>query len=195
MIEFIECFKPNQNFYKFSKENYYEFIEGIFPGYYYNYQSVVTWKNDNKKHCFSNKLLKHIPLKNWDGIAFILENQKELVICNSDGSIRLKVNVPSELIQIEDFQSGFNLSESETQNVFNDDEFIMSYDRFDDYFEFEGKSYISVKVKRYHSSNSQDAFLQMRYLDCKTGEFLPFTKTISKYVENQHGYNEASVNI
>ena len=94
MIEFIECFKPNQIFYKFYKENYYEFIEQVFPGYYYNYQSVVTWQYNNKKHCFSNKRLKHIPLKNWEGIAFILESKKELVICNSDGSIRFKIIVP-----------------------------------------------------------------------------------------------------
>ena len=64
MIEYIECFRPNQNFYKFSKENYYEFIDNIFPSYYYNYKSVVTWKHQGKKYNYTNKLVNHIPLKN-----------------------------------------------------------------------------------------------------------------------------------
>ena len=38
-------------------------------------------------------------------------------------------------------------------------------------------------------------FLQMRYLDCETGEFLPFTKTMSRYIENQYGYNEETINL
>ena len=196
MIEYIECFRPNQNFYKFSKENYYEFIDNIFPSYYYNYKSVVTWKHQGKKYNYTNKLVNHIPLKNWEGIAFLMDDYRTIIVCNPDASVKFKVTVPEKLINSNAYTNHFQLSGSNLKDLEDySSKFKMKFERFDDYFEFEGKHYLTVKVGKYAVNNEQDGFMQMRYLNCETGSFLPFTKTISRYIKNQYSYNEETIKI
>ena len=194
MIEYIECFKPEQEFYKYTKENYLDFIKTIFPSYYYNYRSVVNWKYKEKKYNFTNKIVKHIPLKEWDGIAFIMDDYKTIIICNPDTSIRFKINVPKELIQREEYDKHFEISEWKSKEI-DKDYYVMEYERFDDYFEYNGKYYLSVLVGKFNENENFDAYLQMRYLDCDTGEFLPFTKKIVQRIPSPYDYYENVINI
>ena len=195
MITSITCSKPDQNTYTYTKENYPEFTTRIFPGYFHNYRSLVSWRYKDQTYGFGDKLLKHMPLKPWDGIAFIDEDFKSMSVCNADGSLRFEISVPENLIQIKTFQNHFSLTESEVRALSNTTDFKIQFERFDGYFEHNGSHYLSIKVGAFHKNNPHHAFLQTRYIDEKTGSLLPFTETIGRYVENQYSYNEETINL
>lgn len=171
-MDYIECFSSkydyflfNRDFYENPKKNHH-----IFPGYFYNYQSVVTWKNNDRKHMYTKELVRHMPFPDFNGIAFIgREDTTKLIICNPDGTERFIIR-PPDFIQSEEYEKrDFHASFFKFPSIF---------DCFDDYFEYNGKRYLTVKVSKYENNYHDFGISQLRYLDVETGEFLPFTKTI-----------------
>jgi hypothetical protein len=61
-------------------------------------------------------------------------------------------------------------------NDLSDPRQTMHFLSFEDYFFYEGIFYLAVHVAKYGTCNAQDCFLQSRYINPETGEFLPFTK-------------------
>ncbi|MEE4247676.1 MAG: hypothetical protein V2I33_19915, partial [Kangiellaceae bacterium] len=94
LIEKIETSSPYNDTYTYTQDDYYNFINNRFPSYFYNYKPFVKWFFQGEKIYFSEERAKHIPLKDWDGIGLILNKGKEIVICNPDASVRLRVQVP-----------------------------------------------------------------------------------------------------
>jgi uncharacterized protein YydD (DUF2326 family) len=134
-----------------------------------------------------------MPLKDWDGIAFIINKGKEVVICNPDGSVRLRVQVPDELPHKEEYFKRFNISDSSIKEFHKN--FILVFSRFDDYFEYEGKTYLTILLKKYHKNHSDDSYQQFVYLDIDTGDFLPFTKELIRTIPNQYSYNTETISL
>jgi len=190
-IEFNVSGQSNTNIY--NREEYFLYLERR-KKEYLGIHRVKNWIINDKKIEFKYK--DGIPTFNWDGLAFIKDDFKTVVICNPDASVRFKIPVPEKLIQPEAYINNYELSSSGLKDVEDySSHFVMSFERFDDYFEYEGKLYISLKVSKHYKKNHFDGFSQMRYLDCETGEFLPFTKKISRYLPNQYSYNEEFVDL
>ena len=189
MINLIKCFKPEQELYSYNRNNYYNFINNIFPSYFYNYRSIVIWEFDSNEFSYSNNLMKHIPLKDWNGIAFISEDYENIIVCNPDATVRFKIETPNELIQWENYIDHFK------NDNLNKDQYKIRFSRFDDYYEFNGKYYLQILISMENINNSSDAYTQMRYLDPEKGTFLPFTKQISRLTPNQFDYNEQVIDL
>ncbi|MEE4247675.1 MAG: hypothetical protein V2I33_19910 [Kangiellaceae bacterium] len=193
LIEKIETSSPYNHTYTYTQDDYYNFINNRFPGYFYNYRPWVKWYAEGEEKKFSDQGTKHIPLKDWDGIGLILNKGKEIVICNPDASVRLRVQVPDELPHKEEYFKRFNLSDSSIKEFHKN--FILVFSRFDDYFEYEGKTYLTVLLDKYHKNHSDYSYQQFVYLDIDTGDFLPFTKELIRTIPNQYSYSTETVKL
>lgn len=171
-MDYIECISSNSHCFLFNRD-FYENPgknKNIFPGYFYNYQSVVTWKYNGRKHRYTKELVRHMPFPDFNGIAFIgREDVAKLIICNPDGTERLIIR-PPDFVQSEEYEK------REFHAHFF--KFPPIFECFDDYFEYHGKRYLTVKVSQYENDYHDFGISQLRYLNVETGEFLPFTKTI-----------------
>ena len=142
---------------------------------------VKSWVyKDNK---FNARYGRNFPSYNWDCIINIIESN-ELIIINPDDSIKYLISVPNELIQCEEYEKYFGINKHFRRN-----EYKMMFERINDYFEYENKHYSIIIVALVHENEPFDAYIQERYLDTETGEFLPFTKSISRMTPNQYAYN------
>lgn len=171
-MEYIETLKPGNAYFKFNALFYINPTQekDIFPGYFYNYQSIVIWKHDNRKYMYTSELVRHMPFPDFNGIAFIGKTDKtKLIICNPDSTEKFIIS-PPDFVQTEGYEKrDFHHSFFDYPTVF---------ERFDDYFEYNNKKYLTVKISKYENDYHDLGISQLRYLDIETGEFLPFTKTI-----------------
>lgn len=189
MIELIEFYvEGKQRFLSYDREKYLSYLEEKKHRYIGMHYAIKQWFVDGKKMEFKYNV--GIPTYNWDGLVLFTENDESIVICNVDGSIRHRVSAPEELIQWESFVEHFEISKH-----FKRQEYKIGFTGFNDYFEYQGKHYVQVKVVLSRKNEPFDAFIQMRYLDPDTGEFLPFTKEISRMTPNQYAYNETIVSL
>lgn len=170
-MEYIETLKPRNAYFKLDALFYTNPTHNdIFPGYFYNYESVVIWKYDNRKYMYTTELVRHMPFPDFNGIAFIGKADKtKLIICNSDSTERFMLSPPG-FVQTEEFEKrGFHSHFFKNPIIF---------ESFDDYFDYNNKKYLTIKISKYENNYHDFGISQLRYLDVETGEFLPFTKTI-----------------
>jgi len=115
-------------------------------------------------------VLKDMPFPDFNGIAFIGKTDKtKLIICNPDSTEKFIIS-PPDFVQTEEYEKrDFHHSFFDYPTVF---------ERFDDYFEYNTKKYLTVKISKYENDYHDLGISQLRYLDIETREFLPFTKTI-----------------
>ncbi|MGB0868732.1 MAG: hypothetical protein ACPGSD_03980 [Flavobacteriales bacterium] len=171
---------------------------------FYNTNYKVSWSVNDKIYSLSEEKVKHHVLPKWDGIAFI-KSYKQIELFNTDRSLRFAIPVPTNMIQIDDYikyrYRKLDVNSYLANNIevlFNDiEEFKCEVERFDGFFYYQGKQYLSVKILQVNDNgrNGLYGFSQMRYLNPETGEFLPFTKSISFFEPNHHGYNEFVINL
>lgn len=174
MITYIESFTVNyhHNYFKFDRSFYEDPKKNTltFPGDFYRYQSVIIWKYNNRKYMYSTELVWHMPCPDFNGIAFISrEDKTKLIICNPDASERFILS-PPDFLQMEEYEK-----RDFSAHFFR---FPATFERFDHYFEYNGKKYLTVKISLYENESCFFGISQLRYLDVETGDFLPFTKTI-----------------
>jgi hypothetical protein len=187
-IEFSVRGQEHTNIY--TREEYLLYLE-MKRKEYVGIHRAQTWILDGKK--IIPKFKGGTPSYNWDCVIFE-KDSKTLVVCNPDGSVRFEVPIPDKLIQRGEYDNHFKLSEWKSKEI-EKDYYVMKYERFDDYFQYNGKHYLSVLLGKYNENENFDAYLQMRYLDCDTGEFLPFTKKIIQRIPNPHSYTENRVEL
>ncbi|WP_300687709.1 hypothetical protein [Chryseobacterium sp.] len=171
-MEYIETLKPGNAYFKFNVLFYInpKQEKDIFPGYFYNYESIVIWKHDNRKYMYSTELVRHMPFPDFNGIAFIGRTDKtKLIICNPDSTEKFIIS-PPDFVHVDEYER------REFYAHFFKNPII--FESFDDYFEYNNKKYLTVKISKYENEYHDLGISQLRYLDVETGEFLPFTKTI-----------------
>lgn len=188
-VEFLISGKQENIIY--DRNSFFDYLNTRKTKYQGTHYDVIKWINNNVE--YKSIFNDGFPSYNWDCLIF-RKNYKTLVICNPDGSVRFEIPVPDKLIQREEYDNHFKLSEWKSKEI-DKDYYVMKYERFDDYFEFNGKHYLSVLLGKYNENENFDAYLQMRYLDCETGEFLPFTKKIIQRIPNPHSYTENRVEL
>lgn len=171
-MEYIETLKPGNAYFKFNALFYINPTQekDIFPGYFYNYQSIIIWKHNNRKYMYTAELVRHMPFPDFNGIAFIGKaDRSKLIICNPDSTERYVIS-PPDFVQTEEYEKrDFHAHFFRHPIIF---------DSFDDYFEHNNKKYLTVKISKYENDYHDLGISQLRYLDVETGEFLSFTKTI-----------------
>jgi hypothetical protein len=193
MIDKIKLYDDQFSF-EYDKNNMSNFFEHIYPSgwYFYNDLYNVEWYYEKKRYFLSKSKLQHHPTFNWDGIAFIT-NKRTIEICNEDNSKKHEILIPDNIIQLEDYETHIN------SLLFNQiqfyDNFKMEFQRFDGYHEIDNKKYLGVQVSKLMKGTSPYGLAQIRYLDTDSGEFLPFTKNLSYFKPNHHGYNEYKISL
>lgn len=180
--------------HEYNKDTMQSFFKNKYPKhrYLFNKHSSIKWISYEKEYQISEPQLQHYVTPEWDGIVLIHE-RLSMQILNSDASQRFEIHLPENLIQLTDYQSHVD------PRLFNQiksyDSFKMEFQRFDGYHEINGKTYIGIQISKLMKNAPPYGLAQIRYLDTDSGEFLPFTKDLSYFDPNPHGYNEFKISL
>ena len=180
--------------HEYNKDTMQYFFNNIYPKhrYFFNNNSSIEWTSSEKEYKFSEPKLQHYVTPDWDGIVLIHE-RLSMQIINADSSQRHKISLPENLIQLTDYKS--HIDSTLFNQIQTYDNFKMEFQRFDGYHEIENKKYIGVQVSKLMKGAPPYGLAQIRYLDADSGEFLPFTKNLSYFDPNPHGYNEYKISL
>ena len=180
--------------FQYEKESMVDFFQNKYPKtwYFYNHTYCVKWLSNGKEYKFSESKLKHHVNNDWNGITFIID-KKNILICNANASKRHEVEIPKDIIQLENYTN--HISPELMQQIRLGENFEMEIERFDGFYEINNKKYLGVKISKLMKRVTLYGVSQIRYLDTDTGKFLPYAKKLSYYEPNQHAYNEYKISL
>ena len=189
---------------EYNEENMSQIIHERKLFSFYNTNYKVSWSVNDKVYSLSEEKVKHHVLPKWDGIAFI-KSYKQIEVFNTDRSLRFAIPVPTNMIQIDDYINNYSNIKDDNGalkhiNMWFDNpkDYKIAFMGFTDFYEYNGKKYLGLNIALFNKGEfTRDVcgYGQVRYLNPETGEFLPFTKSISFFVPNHHGYNEFVINL